>query len=342
MTLKTPVTLAGAPPSPYTRKMLSVLRYRHIPYRVIWKNPREMNDLPQPKVGLLPTFYLDNDADELEAVVDSTPLIARFDLEVADRQVRPADPVIRLIDDLLEDYGDEWLTKAMFHYRWYYEADIKQAGEDLPRARIKAPTEEQAKELATIFRDRQISRLYVVGSNDITAPVIEESYARIIEALRAHLVEHPFIMGNRPGAADFAFFGQLTQLAQFDPTPMAVTLEAAPRVYAWVLLMEDLSGEEPADDGWFTTNTIPATLRAILSEVGRVYTPFLLANAKALEAGADEVDTTIGGVRWVQKPFPYQGKCLMVLRERYNALSTEDRTAFDAIITGTGCEAIFA
>ena len=79
MTLPTPVTLAGAPPSPYTRKMLSVLRYRRIPYKVIWKQPREIDDLPQPKVSLLPTFYLPNEAGELEAVVDSTPLITRFD-----------------------------------------------------------------------------------------------------------------------------------------------------------------------------------------------------------------------------------------------------------------------
>ncbi|GAB5502371.1 glutathione S-transferase N-terminal domain-containing protein [Pyruvatibacter sp.] len=342
MTLKTPVTLAGAPPSPYTRKMLSVLRYRHIPYRVIWKNPREIDDLPQPKVGLLPTFYLDNDAGEVEAVVDSTPLITRFDAEVAERRVRPTEPAIRMVDDLLEDYGDEWLTKAMFHYRWYYDADIKQAGDVLPRARIQSPSEEQANELAKIFSERQISRLYVVGSNDVTAPVIEESYHRIVEALRAHLVEHPFIMGNRPGAADFAFFGQLTQLAQFDPTPLAVTLESAPRVYAWVLLMEDLSGEEPTEDGWFAANAVPDTLKAILTEVGRVYAPFLLANAKALEAGAEEVDTTIAGARWTQKPFPYQGKCLMELRKNYAALDANARTAFDAIIAGTGCESIFA
>ena len=342
MTLKTPVTLAGAPPSPYTRKMLSVLRYRRIPYRVIWKNPREIEDLPQPKVGLLPTFYLDNEAGEMEAVVDSTPLITRFDAEIAERRIRPSDPVIRMVDDLLEDYGDEWLTKAMFHYRWYYDADIKQAGNVLPRARIKAPTEDQAIDLARIFSERQISRLYVVGSNDVTAPVIEESYARIVEALRAHLVEHPFIMGSRPGAADFAFFGQLTQLAQFDPTPMAVTLEAAPRVYAWVLLMEDLSGEEPAKDGWFARDAVPDTLKAILAEVGRVYAPFLLANAKALEAGSEEVDTIIGGARWVQKPFPYQGKCLVELRRNHSALTADDRAAFDVIIAGTGCEAIFA
>jgi len=342
MTLPTPVTLAGAPPSPYTRKMLSVLRYRRIPYKVIWKQPREIDDLPQPKVSLLPTFYLPNEAGELEAVVDSTPLITRFDEAVTERCVRPTDPVIRMLDDLLEDYGDEWLTKAMFHYRWYYQADIKQAGDVLPRARIKAPKEEDARKLSQIFSERQISRLYVVGSNDTTAPVIEDSFKRLIEVLRDHLTAHSFLMGDRPGAADFAFYGQLTQLAQFDPTPTRLVLDIAPRVYAWVLLMEDLSAEEPRDDGWFTTDTVPATLKAVLTEVGRVYAPFLLANATALMEGAEEVRTEICGATWVQKPFPYQGKCLDTLRRSHAALSEADRTRFDDLIAGTGCEAIFA
>ncbi len=342
MTEQAPVTLAGAPPSPYTRKMLSVLRYRRIPYRVLWNSPRELTDMPQPKVSLLPTFYLPNAAGEVEAVVDSTPLITRFDAEIAPRQVRPKDPSIRLLDELLEDYGDEWLTKAMFHYRWHHTADIKQAGDVLPRARIHSPSEDQANEMAKMFSERQISRLYVVGSNETTAPVIEESYSRLINVLRDHLVEHPFIMGARPGAADFAFFGQLTQLAQFDPTPTSLTLKTAPRVYAWVMLMEDLSGEEPGDDGWFTPGTVPATLKAVLSEVGRVYVPFLLANAKALTDGAEEVTTTIGGAPWTQKPFPYQGKCLMVLRESYAALDANARTTFDSLIKDTGCEALFA
>ena len=58
-----------------------------------------------------------------------------------------------------------------------------------------------------------------------------------------------FVFGERPAAADFALYGQLTQLAGFDPTPRAIALETAPRVVAWVDTVEDLSGLEPRDDG---------------------------------------------------------------------------------------------
>ena len=42
-----------------------------------------------------------------------------------------------------------------------------------------------------------------------------------------HLRQHRFLMGARPGASDFAVYGQLTQLAHFDPTPMALAVSLA-------------------------------------------------------------------------------------------------------------------
>ena len=42
MLQKERLTLIGAPPSPYTRKMIALLRYRRIPYEIIWGNPGEL------------------------------------------------------------------------------------------------------------------------------------------------------------------------------------------------------------------------------------------------------------------------------------------------------------
>ena len=338
MTISVPLRLKGAPGSPYTRKMLALLRYRHIPYEFLIGDQASRAGLPEPRVSLLPTFYLEDDQGEVQAVVDSTPLIRRFEEAFTDRRVVPPDPVMAFVDALVEDYADEWLTKAMFHYRWYYASDIDKAGTVLPRWRAIGAPEAELLKLKALFAERQISRLYVVGSNDVTAPVIEASYVRNLGILDDLLQRHPFVMGGRPGAGDFGIYAQLTQLAKFDPTPAAICLREAPRVFAWTDLVDDLSGTPAAEDAWLSRAQARDHLGPLLGEIGRVYAPFLLANAEALESGAEQVEATIDGKPWAQPPFPYQGKCLQGIRAGFAALSNGDRKAVAGILAGTGCE----
>jgi len=333
--------LNGAPGSPYTRKMVALLRYRRIPYRLLLSTSG-VPGMPQAKPPLLPTFYLPGPDGALQAVTDSTPLIRRFEAEFAGRAVLPADPALALVDALLEDFGDEWLTKAMFHYRWTYAADIRKAGEVLACWRGGPHDDAALAATAQAVRDRQIPRLRYVGSNPSTGPVIEAGYRRVLLALEDHFRAHRFLMGARPGASDFALYGQLTQLVHFDPTSMALAAEIAPRVCAWVLMMEDLSGLEPADGDWLDVTRLPGSLRALLHETGRLYVPLLRANAQALQAGQTELQATIDGQPWVQQAFPYQGKCLAWLRRDHQALSAADRARVDAALAGSGCEALFS
>jgi glutathione S-transferase len=339
--LRERLALRGAPGSPYTRKMLALLRYRHIPYQLLIPSAEVEEQLPKAKVQLLPTFYFPDEEGGVEPVVDSTPIIRTLESHYPGRSVIPSDPVLKFLDFLLEDYADEWLTKAMFHYRWYYQPDIELAGNILPRWRNLQATDAEIEPISRYIRERQISRLYVVGSNDTTAPVIEESYQRFLDLFRAHLVQGPFTLGSRPGSCDFAMYGQLTQLAHFDPTPRAETLARAPQVFAWVDVMDDLSGLDVSEHGWFDRDLLPDTLQALLAEVGRVYAPALLANAAAVEAGAELVETEIAGKAWVQQPFPYQARCLQWLRQEYVRLEDDDRSRVDELLGGTGCEALF-
>jgi glutathione S-transferase len=341
METPTPLEFMGAPGSPYTRKMRGLLRYRRIPHVFYQQNSKEVADRPKARPPLLPTFYLPDESGETVAVTDSTPLIRRFEAAFEGRSVLPPDPVVELLDLLLEDYADEWLTKCMFHYRWYHAADAEKAGRVLPHWAAIDVTDAQIAPIQKMIRERQVGRLGVVGSNDVTAPVIEESYRRFLRLFDAHLQTSPYLFGRRPSAADFAVMGQLTCLALFDPTPAAITLEESPRIVAWVEATEELSGRAVGDDDWIGRDAIPETLRALLGEIGRVHAPFLLANAEALEKGAEQVETEIDGRPWVQKPFPYQGKCLRWLREARADLAPDDRAAADAILAGTGCEALF-
>ena len=336
-----PLKIVGMTGSPYSRKLRAVLRYRRIAHAWLQQGAPETRELPQPRVQLLPQLIVTKADGSMEVRIDSTPLIRELDAQYAGRTVIPPDPAMAFVDALLEDYADEWLTKAMFHYRWAFPADVANGAAILPRwVRTNQP-EIQAVALGQQFAQRQVDRLGVVGSNSTTAPVLEESYRRLLRVLDAHLIESRFVMGGRPGAADFGLYGQLTQLAGFDPTPMAIARDIAPRVAAWVDVVDDLSGLEPRDGDWMDRDAVPATLRALLGEVGRVYVPFLLANAAALARGAERVECTIDGRPWVQKPFPYQGKCLVWLRDEYTALAPADRRAVDGLLQGTGCEVLF-
>ncbi len=337
-----PYPLVGAPGSPYSRKLRAVLRYRRIPFRWIQRGSPEDRGLPRPKVQLLPQLVMRGEDGVPAALTDSTPLIRELERRHAGRSVVPPEPGLAYLDALLEDYADEWLTKCMFHYRWAFPEDIARATAVLPRWSRPDQPEAQARALGEQFGERQIERLWVVGSNETTAPVIEESYRRLLALLDAHLTDHRFVAGGRPGTADFALFGQLTQLVGFDPTPAAVALARAPRVIAWVDGVEDLSGLEPADGDWMPADAVPATYRALLAEVGRVYVPFLLANGRALAEGAERVEAEVDGRPWVQRPFPYQGKCLAALRRGYADLAEKDRRGVDALLAGTGCEALWA
>ncbi|MDP6471551.1 MAG: glutathione S-transferase N-terminal domain-containing protein [Pseudomonadales bacterium] len=338
MALTQPLRFMGAPGSPYTRKMLAYLRYRRISYEFMLGDQSADSGLPKPKVELLPTFYLPNDEGELEAVVDSTPLIRQFEQAFSGRKAIPANPALAFINYLIEDYADEWLTKSMFHYRWYYDADIKKAAGILPLWRGLQMDDEQYQKVSAFIADRQISRLYVVGSNDVTAPVIEASYRRFLDIMSTLITRQAFVLGSRPSSSDFGLYAQLTQLAKFDPTPMAICLKDAPRVYAWTDVVDDLSGQACDEDGWMSVNDVSDVLGPLLTEIGRVYVPALIANAQALAAGDKQMETTIDGKRWEQPTFPYQGRCLVWINEEYQKLNQEDRARVDSIVAGTGCE----
>ena len=187
-----------------------------------------------------------------------------------------------------------------------------------------------------------MGRLYVVGSSDSTAPVIDASYRRFLAAMEDHLANQPFMLGHRPAAGDFGFYGQLTQLVGFDPTSRAIAHEVSPRTVAWVDLMDDQSGLDPTEQDWVKLDDQPESLRGLLREIGRVYAPAQLANAAAVQAGDKTWEAEIDGARWTQQTFPYQAKCLMWTNERYRALVDTDRASVDLLLQGTGVETMLS
>ncbi len=338
-----PLVLAGQYGSPYTLKMRGVLRYRHIPFRWVLRDSK-WDDLPPPPVPIIPVIvYPNDDGSHGEVTVDSSPQIMRLESEFEARSLVPIDPALAFIDHLIEDYGDEWVTKAMYHYRWAYDADIDKAGRLLPISRNLQLDSDQGQQMYEFITARQIGRRELVGSTELNQPIIEGSYERLLDIMTELFATQDFLLGDRPGRGDFGIFGQLTQLAKWDPTPMAIAATRAPKVINWVDRVDDLSWlPVEGDEGWGALETLPGATTKLLAEIGATYAPFMVANARALMDGADEVVCEVAGQTYRQGPFAYQGKTFGWLRDQYGALSDGDRARVDAVLAGTGCEVLLA
>jgi len=340
-----PLALVGNTGSPYSRKMRAVLRYRRIPFRWLAKGSRWHlgAGVPEVKVPIIPVIGFPDDAGTyVEAMTDSSPQIMVLEERFDGRSIIPTDPVVAFLDHLIEDYADEWVTKAMYHYRWHPPEARDKAGKILPLQSNIAMGDDEWNRMREWITDRQVGRLGFVGSTPSTVPVIEASYRRLLEILDAHLRTSEFVLGGRPSRADFGLFGQLSQLTWIDTEGIDVAVEISPRTWTWVDRTDDLSWFEPEEsEPWFSRDDVSPTLTALLAEIGRTYVPFMLANHRAFETDSDVVRYEVDGVTCEQGAFGYQRKCLDWLRDLYHGLVADDRTAVDGILAGTGCEALF-
>ena len=365
-----PIKVFGNSGSPYTQKILSLLRYRNIPYTVSWGDVihnLSIINIDPPKPVLLPTMIFDNDG-EILCKTDTTPIIRYLEDLYSEKSVIPNSPTLSFLNYLLEDFADEWTTKYMFHYRWHFKDDAENAKKMLVLQHKLNIDDDSMNEFANHIADRQINRLWVVGSNDETAELIDQSYKRYLSSLENHLSNSSFMFGQRPSSSDFALYGQLTQLVGFDPTPRDIAIKISPRTMAWVNIMSDLSGlhdkggigeffgvkNQNSDKsssinyfqsneyGWNELDNLPNSLKDLFIEIGRVYIPCLISNAEAHKKGEDLWETKIDGSKWKQKTFPYQVKCLNWIKDEFNKLSDMDKNYVTDYLKGTGCNKILS
>ncbi|MFO1163263.1 MAG: glutathione S-transferase N-terminal domain-containing protein [Reyranellaceae bacterium] len=323
-------TLHGFDPSPYSVKMRALLRYRRIPF--VWDALGSPRDVAV-AAGLPPVIPILRFPDG-RLMNDSTPLAYALEREHAERSVIPADPVLAYLSDLLEDFGDEWVTKMMFHYRWYYAADRAFAQTWIVSSRDPTMEEQKRRQAMQMFNDRQVGRMALVGCTEQNRPVIEDSYRFVLDTLDRHVRAMPYLLGSRPCLGDFGLYGQL-QILSVDPTPAAEMRARAPDLFCWLMRLDDASGIEGQ---WIDPAApLPATVEALLGHMAETYLPFLAANAKALQDGAPELEVDLLGRAFKQAPFRYQAKCYDALRKRRLALPAEARRRVDAILEEAGC-----
>jgi glutathione S-transferase len=329
-------TIYGGLGSPYSMKMRAILRYRRLPYVWVQMNDETRWAFTQVKAPVIPIIQFPDGTWHN----DSTPMI--YALEVRHpgaRSVVPADEAQAFLAFLIEDMADEWGTKAMFHYRWFRERDQKQMSEWLAFDRLIGKGRQTVLDAASQFRQRQVSRMALVGCTEANAALIEETARRVLSLFEEHVMSEPYLFGTRPSLADFAWMGQLSQLI-VDPTPTDLLRRDYPFTVRWLMNLDDASGVEGE---WRDPDApISAAVKGLLSLAGEVYLPFLIANARAVDRGEEMFRVTLLGKPYEQGVFRYQTKCLVELRAAYARLTQAARARVDKALAGTGCLEILA
>lgn len=323
----------GSELSPYSVKVRSFFRYKNIPHDWVPRSPAVQAEFQKyAKLPLVPLVV----TPEGEGVQDSTPILERFEALHGDPAVVPADPALAFVSALLEEYGDEWGNKWMFHYRWRYQPDAWATAERIALQMMGAQGTLAVAQARTAVAERMMGRLGFVGSNDRTQPLIEASFKKALGLLEAHLASRRYLLGGRPGMADFGLWGQFYEAAT-DPTPGAIMRASAPNVMAWVERM--LS---PKTEGEFEAlqSLTPTLMPLLKEEVGALFLPWSQANAAAIDRGDKSFTTTLAGSEWTQEPQKYHARSLAEIRRKF-ALA-KGAPGLEKLLSESGCLAPLA
>jgi len=312
-----PYILHGALGSPYSLKVRAALRAKRVPHVWTALNAATRAELmSRVRVPVIPVIQRPDGS----WTNDSTPFLLELEAAGEGRALLPEAPAQRFACRLIEDMADEWVTKAMFHFRWSRAADAEQLSAWLIYDTMPTADRSTIESFAAAFAKRQIDRMPIVGCTEDTAPIIEASARRLLRILDDAATGEPhFLFGGRASLADVALYGQLWQL-RTDPTPAAMMRADFPYAFRWLEHVDDAAGH----DGEWASEPGPAVTE-LLAMAGDTYLPFLAANEAALAAGDETFSVAIEGGEFSQNTFKYQARCLGALREAWEQVAAHQK-----------------
>ena len=322
-----PYRLFGVELSPYSLKVRAYFRYKNIPHEWIARDSTNQEEFERyAKLPLVPLVV----TPDGKGMQDSTPILEHFEGLQPEPSIHPSDPTLAFLSALIEEYGDEWGNKQMFHYRWTYAPDQKSTAERIARLTRPGLSEAEYAAATEQIRTRMVPRLSFVGSSEQTREHIESSFDRLLSLLEPHLSQRMYLFGGRPTFGDFGLAAQMHQCST-DPSAGTMMRAVAPNVLSWAVQMLDPKAEGALE----TWDDLAPTLKPILKEIGQTFLPWTAANAQALAAGQETFSVMLRSTEYSQGTQKYHARSFRVLRERY--AKVEEKAALDSILEAAGC-----
>jgi len=217
----------------------------------------------------------------------------------------PTSPLLLAIAHVFELFGGEGLLRPAMHYRWNFdEQNLSFLTSEFALLMPQGLTPEQAEQGFLHNSGRMRKAAVVFGVTPESQPLIETAFHEWLDLFEAHLVDHPYLLGNRPTIGDYGLIAAMWAHLYRDPAPTMVVKQRAPRVGRWVERMtttepyrHEFSGD---DDDLIAGDELPATLLAMLRYVSEEYLPEISAHVVAanewlaehpeIEAGTNGLD----------------------------------------------------
>lgn len=343
----------GSLPSPPCVKVAAYLRWKREPF--LWRSTIDENMnmvFDEPRFAhieerVMPITVFPNG----RSINDSSFIIRAIEEKCGQRPVLPSiqdDPCLRFSCQLLEDFADEWLVRCVYGFRWNDPNVREFSGRFVALSFIGGG--DFAENFTGFIVPRQLSTenrsdAFVEGA--YTDEIIYPTFRKVSDTMEKHFTSgqraSKFMCGEAPASVDFAFFGIYYQFIQ-DKIPAAEMEAKYPATTSWVHRMLDTSGVEPAP------LQVTQLLKNLLEIAGQSYLSFLQANAARLKDDPDNHDMISvsifkddegGAIEHLQRPYPYQAKCLQWLQEDLSvARASEDYAgvaSLEDLLKSTGC-----
>ena len=287
--------LYGAPVSLYTGKARSYLRKQRA---IAWveRLPSDaryqQHILPRIKRNIIPVL----ETPDGTIVQDTTDIIDHLEgARLATLSAYPNTPRQTAFALIMEAFAEESLLRQAMHYRWSFAAANGEFLSDQFAALYGLQSDESralGRAGMTDGMARMARTLGPLGVTDRTIPELEDVLRKLLEALQAHFLRLPYLLGWRPTLADYGLLAPFHAHLCRDPHPGLLVKQQAPQVFRWVERMNapDLDIPEfhgaPAGE-LLPDDEIPQTLEPVLDLMVRYYLPEIEAVAAATDAWLD-------------------------------------------------------
>lgn len=288
-------TLYGSYASYYTAKTRTYLRKKGITFVERLPSDPMFRGTVRPQSGShrIPQLLTPEGA----VIQDSVEILDRLELRFPALPAFPEGPTQRTFVHLMELYGSEGLVRLAWLHRWMFAENLFFVRSDFGRSFKPQGTDQELENYGNLIAN-QMRRQGLPEPTREVLDGLDAQYRELLGYFERHLIEHPYLLGGHPSAADYAVMGALHAHLGRDPAGLNLMQNHAPRVFRWVehMLVPEVQSPEFFDRpvAYPAHDEVPQTSIEILRYVAQRYGRQFVLGAKAFNQAMQRIEAESG------------------------------------------------